>query len=92
MIEFTIIGTDSVWNLKSWYKYEDIIANSKLIGISGRDGISLPADIPVDAVLQIDPRYAGISASALREHYQQRGVKAYIDDLKNGKIEVTPVV
>ena len=41
---YTIIGTDSMWNFTTWWSYKAILDMSKLIVVTGRDGIELPSE------------------------------------------------
>lgn len=74
---YTIIGTDSLRNLKTWHRWNDILAKSKIIGIEGRNGETIETDIPYIPV-KIDDKYQHISSSEIRKKYTD--VKKYLKD------------
>jgi len=74
---FTILGTDSLKNLKTWHRWEEIISKTKIIGIEGRNDEKIITDIPYISA-KIDEKYKNISSSALRKEYSS--VKKYIND------------
>jgi nicotinate (nicotinamide) nucleotide adenylyltransferase len=86
---YTIIGTDSYKNFKTWTDWEEILKLSKLIVVNGRDGEDIQLDIPkID--LRIDSKYLSISSTKIREQYKNkdRSVERYLGDmLSNGVAE-----
>lgn len=66
---YTVVGTDSLANFKTWYRWEDVLKVTKLIGIRGREGVMPTNEELCTAMLAIDKRYADISASAIREKF-----------------------
>lgn len=66
---YTVVGTDSLANFKTWYRWEDILKVTKLIGICGREGVMPTNEELCTATLEIDKKYADISASAIRERF-----------------------
>lgn len=74
---YTIIGTDSLRNLKTWHRWNDILSKSKIIGIEGRNGEAIETDIPYIPV-KIDDKYQHISSSEIRKKYTD--VKKYLKD------------
>ena len=86
---YTIIGTDSYKNFKTWTDWEEILKLSKLIVVNGRDGEDIQLDIPkID--LKIDPKYLSISSTKIREQYKykDRSIERYLGDiLSNGVAE-----
>lgn len=63
---YTIIGTDSLQNFNIWWKYQTILDLSKLIAVSGRDGIELPCNTYGAQIISIDSSYSSTSASEFR--------------------------
>jgi nicotinate (nicotinamide) nucleotide adenylyltransferase len=94
---YTIIGTDSYKNFKTWTDWEEILRLSKLIVVNGRDGEDIQLDIPkID--LRIDSKFLSISSTKIREQYKNkdRSIEHYLGDiLSNGVSEsvqyVTPI-
>lgn len=84
---YTIIGTDSYKNFKTWTDWEEILKISKLIVVNGRDGEDIQLDIPkID--LKIDPKYLSISSTKIREQYKDKTAEHYLADmLSNGVVE-----
>lgn len=66
---YTVVGTDSLANFKTWYRWEDVLKVTKLIGIRGRKGATSENEKLCTALLDIDPKYADISASAIRNKF-----------------------
>lgn len=66
---YTVVGTDSLANFKTWYRWEDVLKVTKLIGICGREGVTPANEELCTAMLAIDKKYADISASAIREKF-----------------------
>ncbi len=86
---FTIIGSDSYVNFPTWSRYKAITGMGKLIVVDGRNGQTLPDDVKTDpnvcAIVEIDKKYSGVSASKIREKYKERwrtGIVEYISELK----------
>lgn len=78
---FTIIGSDSLDNFKTWYRYEDILDISSLIVVNGRDGkgSDIPADLSehVKCVCQIKGtlnvnQLENVSATIIRDTYADK--------------------
>lgn len=86
---YTIIGTDSYKNFKTWTDWKEILRLSKLIVVNGRDGEDIQLDIPkID--LRIDPKYLSISSTKIREQYKNKdkSIEHYLADmLSNGVVE-----
>ena len=79
---YTIIGTDSYKNFKTWTDWEEILKLSKLIVVNGRGGENIQLDIPkID--LRIDPKFLSISSTKIREQYKNkdRSIEQYIGDI-----------
>lgn len=77
---YTIIGTDSMWNFTTWWSYKAILDMSKLIVVTGRDGIELPSET-FDAIqMSISDEYSNVSASEIRTKYNN--VDEYLNELK----------
>ena len=74
---YTIIGTDSLRNLKTWHRWNDILSKSKIIGIEGRNGEAIETDIPYIPV-KIDDKYQHISSSEIRKKYTD--IRKYLKD------------
>lgn len=68
---YTVVGTDSLANFKTWYRWEDVLKVTKLIGILGREDVKPANEELCTDVLAIDPKYANISASAIRERFSE---------------------
>lgn len=85
-IEFyTIIGSDSYKNFKTWADWKEILKLSKLIVVNGRDGEDIQLDIPkID--LRIDPEYAGISSTEIRKQYMFKTYEEYFADAFNNSV------
>lgn len=84
---YTIIGTDSYKNFKTWTDWEEILKLSKLIVVNGRDGEDIQLDIPkID--LRIDPKYLSISSTKIREQYKnkERPIDQYLADLLSNEV------
>lgn len=76
---YTILGTDSLWNIKDWWKYKTILELSKLIAVSGRDGVMLPYEIYDAEIISIDEKYAYVSASKIRKRFSN--AEDYLNNL-----------
>ena len=84
---YTIIGTDSYKNFKTWTDWEEILKLSKLIVVNGRDGEDIQLDIPkID--LRIDPKYLSISSTKIREQYKNkdRPIEQYLADMLSNSV------
>ena len=84
---YTIIGTDSYKNFKTWTDWEEILKLSKLIVVNGRDGEDIQLDIPkID--LRIDPKLLSISSTKIREQYKNkdRSVEQYLGDMLSNSV------
>ena len=84
---YTIIGTDSYKNFKTWTDWEEILKLSKLIVVNGRDGEDIQLDIPkID--LKIDPKYLSISSTKIREQYKNkdRPIEQYLGDMLSNEV------
>lgn len=78
---YTVIGSDSAENLRSWYHYDDIVRNTKIIVVEGRSGTKVPSDIPVEMVVSLGDSFSEVSASKMREMFAERvdGFNSLID-------------
>jgi nicotinate-nucleotide adenylyltransferase len=65
---YTILGTDSVRNFKTWYRWDDILSLCELIGVEGRDGMGTNTTIPYISV-RIPDEYSNVSSSKIREKF-----------------------
>ena len=74
---YTIIGTDSLRNFKTWHRWNDILSKSKIIGVEGRNGETIETDIPYIPV-KIDDKYQHISSSEIRKKYTD--IRKYLKD------------
>lgn len=76
---YTIIGTDSMWNFTTWWNYKAILDMSKLIVVTGRDGIDLPDETFNAIQLSIPDEYSNVSASEIRTKYDS--VDEYLSEI-----------
>ena len=79
---FVFIGTDSLKNFTNWSFYQTILANSKIVGIQGRDGEKV--DVSFDFIpMTIKEEFSDMSASKMRSEYRnmENGVAQYIVDI-----------
>ena len=81
---YTVIGTDSLWNFIKLWNYNTIFDMSKLIVVKGRDGIDLPDETFGAIEVEIDPKFAEMSASKIRARYAT--VDEYLADVMNRKL------
>ena len=84
---YTIIGTDSYKNFKTWTDWEEILKLSKLIVVNGRDGEDIQLDISkID--LRMDPKYLSISSTKIREQYKNkdRPIERYLADMLSNSV------
>jgi nicotinate (nicotinamide) nucleotide adenylyltransferase len=94
---YTIIGTDSYKNFKTWTDWEEILKLSKLIVVNGRDGEDIQLDIPkID--LKIDPKFLSISSTKIREQYKNKdgSIEHYLGDMLSNRVSesiqyITPI-
>jgi len=68
---YTAIGSDSAEKLRSWYHYDDIINNTKIIVVGGRSGTNVPSDIPIDRTITLGDAFSDVSASRVREVFAE---------------------
>jgi len=72
---YTIIGSDSLYNFKTWHKWQDILKMSKIIAVQ-RDGASTELNKTVADIdyipMTIDNQFLSVSASAIRERLDKR--------------------
>ena len=66
---YTIIGTDSLVQFNTWWKYDVILGLSQLIAVSGRDNVELPKDTYNAQIVSIDKKYFDVSASKIRSKF-----------------------
>ena len=72
-----VLGSDSVRNLTTWYKWKSVLANiNEILMVPGRDGkVVKPAKEVVERVtegitsIEIDSALANVSATRIREKY-----------------------
>lgn len=81
---YTIIGTDSAVTFKTWHLYEEILEQSKLVVVLGRDGYAGEFDFPY-IPLRIDSNFERISATAIREKYKSEDPEEYLADVRSGR-------
>ena len=65
---YTIIGTDSLKNFKTWHRWEDILKKSKLVCVTGRNGDSVETDIEYIPV-SIPKKFSNISSTDIRKRF-----------------------
>jgi len=66
---YTIVGTDSLVNFKNWYRWEDVLKATRLIGVRGRESCERKNEELCEAIISIDSRYADVSATKMREMF-----------------------
>lgn len=66
---YTIIGTDSLTNFKTWYKWEELLNDTKLICVDNRDGVEAKNRELAYCFVNIDPSLNNVSASAIRSRF-----------------------
>lgn len=85
-----VIGSDSLWNFKTWYKWEEILKQANIVVVPSRDGIDLPAIGFKFDLLKIDDRFKDCSATSCRTAYQlfgQKGKSMYIKEVVKPEVE-----
>lgn len=85
-----VIGSDSLWNFRTWYKWEEILRQANIVVVPGRDGIDLPAIGFKFDLLKIDDRFKDCSATSCRKAYQlfgQKGKTMYIKEVVKPEVE-----
>lgn len=65
---YMIIGTDSLKNLKTWHRWEDIVSKVKIIAVEGRNGETVDTDIEYTPI-KIDEKYSSMSSSEIRSKF-----------------------
>lgn len=98
---YTIVGTDQYRNFTRWFLCDEILKQSKLIVVSGRNGDDIDAkevaqDIPFYASITIDDKYAKMSATKIRIEYRGTpdAVNRYINrqpPIKERVLKHTPI-
>jgi len=80
---FTVIGSDSLKQFKTWSRWEDILSISKLIVVNGRDGELVSSDIPHNSI-KIDDSLRATSGTAVRTKYKEmpNGIEQYKKQLQ----------
>lgn len=73
---YFIIGTDQYKNFKNWRNWQLILKHAKMIVVQGRDGEVFEGDIPHETIT-IDPEFANVSASEVREEWMSKGYDAF---------------
>lgn len=98
---YTIVGTDQYRYFKRWFLWEEILMQSSLIVVSGRNGDDINAkadeeDVPFYASITIDDKYAEVSATKIRIEYRGTpdAVNRYLNHLppmKERVLKHTPI-
>lgn len=79
---YTVIGTDSFRDFRSWYMWKEILCFSKLVVVEGREGVrDAPDGIPTIR-MRIDERLNGVSATRVREEFAPKGVRGIMEYVK----------
>ena len=98
-----IIGSDELRMFQSWHRWDAVLSNiNSLVVVNGRDGEESSIPIPIDVKMRgkimtmyLSNRYlCGVSATAVREFYRNKGLDEYIADVKkidSGAIDWTEV-
>ena len=79
---YTIVGTDSLDNLKTWSRWRDIVRESRLICVDGRDGRTPETDIPFIPV-RIPDDLSSMSSSKMRAGFMD--VDEYLNKMLGDK-------
>lgn len=85
-----VIGSDSLWNFNTWYRWEEILRQANIVVVPGRDGIDLPDIRFKFDILKIDSRFEDCSATSYRNKYRmfdQNGMSMYINEVVKPEIE-----
>lgn len=87
---YTVIGSDSLANLKTWTLWDQVVRLSKIIVVNGRDGETVQSDIPHEDIF-IDDKLVNLSASHYRKEYADtgRGYEAYCNEVMGIKFGET---
>ena len=84
---YTIIGTDSYKNFKTWSNWEEILKLSKLIVVNGRNGefVETYEDVPkID--LEINHKFLNVSSTEIRSLYKNTEIEQYISDMLSTRV------
>jgi len=86
-----IIGSDELANFKNWFAWKDILRLSGgIVAVAGRNGEGFDEKKFIEEnpefdgklrVVRIDERFAGVSASAMREKYEGGAPDEYVADM-----------
>lgn len=87
-----IIGTDEYKNFKNWTMWDSILQMADPIVVNGRNGEEVITDFNCD-VINIDKKYANVSASAVREALKGGlSIDSYIADaMSHRTLCTTPI-
>lgn len=66
---YTIIGTDSLKNFKTWHKWEEILRKSRLIVVEGRNNEHVDTDIDY-IPMNIPGEYSEVSSTEIRRKFK----------------------
>lgn len=66
---YTIIGSDEYASFKSWSKYSELLAKTKLVVINGRDGTKIRRSENIYALVDIPEEYRTVSATNIRKEF-----------------------
>ena len=84
-----IIGTDEYKAFKNWTMWDTILQIADPIVVNGRDGDEVVTEFNCD-VINIDPKYANVSASAVRKALAEGlSIQSYIKDALGYRTLVT---
>ena len=98
-----IIGSDELRMFQSWHRWDAVLSNiNSLLVVNRRDGEESAIPIPIDVKMRgkimtmyLSNRYlCGVSATAVREFYRNKGLDEYIADVNkidSGAIDWTEV-
>ena len=76
---YFIIGTDQYKSFKTWRNWQHILKHAKMIVVQGRNGEVVPDDDIPHETLTIDPEFADVSASKIREEWMQKDYQEFKD-------------
>lgn len=90
-----VIGSDSLQNFKTWYKWEEILEQANLVVVPGRESIDLPVmGFPMKGltfdIIKIDSKFKDCSATSYRKMYRpfgQEGKSMYINEVVKLEVE-----